>query len=294
MQESLLFKLDKWINKYITEKKSLNYSNNTIITYNTILESFYEYMIKYEDEIRFEDISKDILLEYININKKLSNSSKHLRLTILKSFFKYIGNIEHNIDFESRFSKLTIKKETKEIESLLPEEVERLLALFDKSSNSFNFIRDKLIVYILLFSGIRANELLNLKFSDIVEVEDGIYRLLIKGKGDKQRYEYIKKEKIFKELEYMKQFNTDFIAISNRKNLMTRVGLYNIVTSKLKKANIDKKGVHILRHTFAKILVANNVNLSTIKDLLGHENISTTMIYAKSNEENKIAAIGLL
>ena len=294
MQESLLFKLDKWINKYITEKKSLNYSNNTIMTYNTILESFYEYMIKYEDEIRFEDISKDILLEYININKKLSNSSKHLRLTILKSFFKYIGNIEHNIDFESRFSKLTIKKETKEIESLLPEEVERLLALFDKSSNSFNFIRDKLIVYILLFSGIRANELLNLKFSDIVEVEDDIYRLLIKGKGDKQRYEYIKKEKIFKELEYMKQFNTDFIAISNRKNLMTRVGLYNIVTSKLKKANIDKKGVHILRHTFAKILVANNVNLSTIKDLLGHENISTTMIYAKSNEENKIAAIGLL
>jgi len=46
--------------------------------------------------------------------------------------------------------------------------------------------------------------------------------------------------------------------------------------------------------TFAKSLVAKNVNLSTIKDLLGHENISTTMIYAKSNESNKISAVGLL
>jgi site-specific recombinase XerD len=62
----------------------------------------------------------------------------------------------------------------------------------------------------------------------------------------------------------------------------------------LKKANINKKGVHILRHTFAKTLVAKNVNLSTIKDLLGHENISTTMIYAKSNESNKIGAVRLL
>jgi len=46
--------------------------------------------------------------------------------------------------------------------------------------------------------------------------------------------------------------------------------------------------------TFAKNLVSKNINLSTIKDLLGHENISTTMIYAKSDESNKIGAIGVL
>jgi site-specific recombinase XerD len=62
----------------------------------------------------------------------------------------------------------------------------------------------------------------------------------------------------------------------------------------LRKAKIDKKGVHILRHTFAKTLVSKNINLSTIKDLLGHENIATTMIYAKSDESNKIGAIGVL
>ena len=59
----------------------------------------------------------------------------------------------------------------------------------------------------------------------------------------------------------------------------------------MKKANINKKGIHILRHTFAKKLVTKNINLSTIKDLLGHEDIATTMIYAKTNEENKIIAV---
>ena len=72
-----------------------------------------------------------------------------------------------------------------------------------------------------------------------------------------------------------------------------RVGLYRMINSKMKKANINKTGIHILRHTYAKNLVSKNVNLSTIKDILGHENISTTMIYARSNESNKMAVVGL-
>lgn len=294
MQEILLFKLDKEIENYINEKKVLNYSNNTILTYSVILESFYEFMIKYEDEIEFIDISKDILLEYINLNENLSNSSKQLRLTVVKSFFKYIEDNDDKYSFNKRFVKLTVKKESKELESLTSEEVERLLGIFKKRYSSFNFNRDKLIINILLFTGIRATELLNLQFEDIITIENDIYRLLIKGKGSKQRYEYIKKDKIKNELDFMKQFETATLAITNKYKPMSRVGLYNVASNKMKKANINKKGVHILRHTFAKSLVAKNVNLSTIKDLLGHENISTTMIYAKSNESNKIAAVGLL
>lgn len=75
---------------------------------------------------------------------------------------------------------------------------------------------------------------------------------------------------------------------------MTRVGLFAMVKNKMKKANIPKQGVHILRHTFAKSLVAKNVNLSTIKELMGHENIATTMIYAKSDEGSMVRAVGLL
>jgi len=299
MQESLLFKLEKYTQNYINEKKSLNYSINTINTYTLILESYYEYMVKYEDKIDLEDITKDILLEYINSNNKLSNSSKQLRLTVIKSLFKYIDQNDDKYNFEKEFKKLNIKIQRKEIESLSDDEVQRLLKLFTKKSNSFNFNRDKLLINILLFTGIRATELLNLKYTDIELIEDDtMYRLLITGKGNKQRYEYIVKDKIDNELIFLKDYFTDdtlpYIAITNKNKHMSRIGLYNVISNKLKKANIPKKGVHILRHTFAKNLVAKNVNLSTIKDLLGHENISTTMVYAKSNECNKIGAVRLL
>ena len=90
---------------------------------------------------------------------------------------------------------------------------------------------------------------------------------------------------------YLKQFAISCVIFTNKFNLLDRVGLYRVVSNKMKKANINKKGIHILRHTFAKNLVAKNINLSTIKDLLGHEDIATTMIYAKTNEENKIMAV---
>ena len=55
--------------------------------------------------------------------------------------------------------------------------------------------------------------------------------------------------------------------------------------------SIQKRGVHMLRHSFGKHLVQKNINLSTIKALMGHENIQTTMIYARSDEESMIRAV---
>lgn len=291
MEETLLTKLDKYTISYIIEKNLSNYSINTISTYNRILNDFYEFMVKYENNIKFSDINKDIVLEYVNYNIKSSNSTKQLKLTVLKSFFKYIEINDDKYLFIKELSKINIKIDSKEVESLTNDEEKRLLDLFKKESKSFNFNRDKLIVNILLFCGIRATELLNIEFDDISEVEEGMFQILIKGKGSKQRYAYIAQEKIKEQLEYLKQFSISYIIFTNKYNSLDRVGLYRVVSNKMKKANINKKGIHILRHTFAKKLVAKNINLSTIKDLLGHEDISTTMIYAKTNEENKIMAV---
>jgi len=71
-------------------------------------------------------------------------------------------------------------------------------------------------------------------------------------------------------------------------NLFTLLdGVYLVLT----KLYIKKRGVHILRHTFGKRMVKKNVNLSTIKELMGHENIQTTMIYARSDEKGMIEAV---
>ena len=85
---------------------------------------------------------------------------------------------------------------------------------------------------------------------------------------------------------------TDYIAITNQQKRMSRVGLYNVISNKMKKALINKKGVHILRHTFARDLVAKNINLQTISELLGHASIVlTAKTYARSDEGSKVRAI---
>jgi integrase/recombinase XerD len=72
---------------------------------------------------------------------------------------------------------------------------------------------------------------------------------------------------------------------------MHRAELYTMLDKLYKKLNIKKRGIHILRHTFGKRMVKKNVNLSTIKELMGHENIQTTMIYARSDERGMIRAV---
>ena len=295
MGQSLLTKIDFYKEKYINEKISLNHSNNTITTYLSILDPLYEFLVKYEDEIDLKDINKDIFLEFINIDPSLSNSTKQLRVTVLKGFFKYIEQIDDRYSFIKEFSDIKIKKQQKSIESLNDDEVKRLLAIFKKHPTSYNTNRDKLLITILIYTGVRASELLNIKFSDIVSLDEEIFKIKILGKGDKQRYVYISKDKISNELEYLKKYNLTFLASTNTTyKQMTRVGLFAMVKNKMKKANISKQGIHILRHTFAKSLVSKNVNLSTIKELMGHENIATTMIYAKSDEGSMVRAVGLL
>ena len=131
--------------------------------------------------------------------------------------------------------------------------------------------------------------------------EKGVYKIKILGKGNKERYVYIPITTIEKELEYINNYiiNTpqdgknkiNYINQTTKGRVMIRSELYSMIENLFKKLGIKKRGVHLLRHTFAKKMVQKNVNLSTIKELMGHENIQTTMIYARSDEGSMIRAI---
>ena len=292
--ETLLTKIDKYSKSYISEKKSLNCSINTITAYSYVLDSFYEYIVEFDSIVGLEDISKEVILSFLNKESNSSINTKVLRLAVLKSFFIYLDEKEGlNGIFELRFKKLTIKKEDKEVEALSESEVQRLLALFDKPSKSFNKNRDALLIKIILFTGIRASECLNVRLQEMSLLEeDGVYKIKVLGKGNKERYVYIAVDKIQRELDFLKNYIVDYIAITNQNKPMSRVGLYGVISNKMKKALINKKGVHILRHTFARNLVAKNINLATISELLGHADITlTARTYAKSDEGSKIRAV---
>jgi len=279
---------------FINEKKSLNSSNNTISTYLYILESFYEYIVESDTINELDDISKEVVLDFINKDSDAANSSRILYLAVIKSYLAFLDEKEDLKGlFELRLKKLTIKKESVEVDALDEYEVDKLLSLFDKKMKSFNKNRDSLLIKLILFTGIRASECLGIKLKDFSLIEDGsVYRIKISGKGSKERFVYIAVERINNELTFLQDYIVDYIAITNQKKRMSRVGLYSVISNKMKKAGINKKGVHILRHTFARRLVAKNINLVTISELLGHADITlTAKTYAKSNEGNKIRAV---
>jgi len=292
--ETLLTKIDNYSKMYINEKISLNMANNTILVYERVLESFYEFIIEEETIIEINDISKEIVLKFINKDNKSASSSKILYLSVLKAFFSFIDDQEDMKGlFEIKFKKLTLKKESVEVDALDENEVEKLLALINKKTKSFNKMRDSLLIKLILFTGIRASECLAIQLSDFSTIEDdSVYKIKIQGKGSKERYVYIQVSLIQKELDFLESYITNYIAITNQNKRMSRVGLYSVISNKMKKALINKKGIHILRHTFARRLVAKNINLVTISELLGHADITlTAKTYAKSDEGSKVRAI---
>ena len=170
-----------------------------------------------------------------------------------------------------------------------------------KKKRSFYSYRNSLLLKILLLSGVRVSELLGIQLSNITVLEkeehEAIYKIQIVGKGNKQRYVYITMQHIENELTYFKTYIhtnnllTEHIAITKEGRALGRAEVYKMVESFLRAQGIIKRGVHMLRHSFGKHLVQKNVNLSTIKELMGHENIQTTMIYARSDEESMIRAV---
>ena len=309
MQTDQLVILDSWIKSYINEKKTLNLAKNTIMNYTRVLDFFYQFFAQKDEEDAIEfiyEIDRDFILEYLNYKGDIAVNTKNLHITVIKSFLTYISeNNDDNIDLTKKLKGLSAKNVKSESESLSESEsavLEKYL-LNERYKRNFLNVRNRLLVKLLYYTGIRASELLAIKREDITLLEEeDVYKINIFGKGSKYRYIYIPVTLISYELDFIKEhFLEDeilhknnvhkYIAVTQKGRVMHRAELYTMLDKLYNKLYIKKRGVHILRHTFGKSMVKKNVNLSTIKELMGHENIQTTMIYARSDEKGMIEAI---
>ncbi len=309
MEKDQLFILDKWIKNYLNEKKTLNLSNNTLLNYKRVFDGFYQFFaLKNEENVikSIYEIDRDFILKYLNSKGDIAVNTKNLHIIVIKSFLTYISeNNSDNIDLTQKLKGITAKSVKRESESLSKDEAVILERYMHESLKKKTFlqIRNRLLVKLLYYTGVRASELLSIKLNDIsLMKEEGVYKIYILGKGSKYRYVYIKQELIEDDLEYIqdhcfsdeimiKNNQEHFIAVTQKGRVMHRAELYTMLDRLYKKLYIKKRGVHMLRHTFGKRMVQKNINLSTIKEMMGHENIQTTMIYARSDERSMIEAI---
>jgi integrase/recombinase XerD len=304
---NLLDFLNKYITLYIESKKASNLALYTIKSTNRILERFYDYVadeLSENKKLGLKDINKYFLNNYLThlTNNKISPNSQKLYITIIMNFLNSIADddIKKYGFISSAIKGVKVKTEQKEKEGFTRDEYNRIVNYIAKLDSKKTFLaqRNSLIVKLLLYCGLRISELLSLKWSDVDEFEDNIhgvvYTILVKGKGNKERYTYLSYDIGHFNFEYLKDHATNptYIFTSTHGNICSRHTVFDTISTLLKNAGVNKTGLHRFRHTFARKLVDENLNLSTIKELLGHSNITiTAQFYAKTNENAKRDAL---
>ncbi|MSN96288.1 tyrosine-type recombinase/integrase [Campylobacter sp. FMV-PI01] len=283
-------------------KKARNIGLSGINTYFNPLKKIYETLCFYELK-SLKQIDEELISEILaSITGGLSDASKkNYRISAI-NFFSYLdkqnednGN-SHNFNIELKnWGGVSGTRGQKLPEYMSEEEVSEFLKAIENSDFKTNTTRNKLIIKIIIFTGIRVGEAINLKKKDISQ-DDDLYVIRIRGKGNKYRIVMIKRHLIENLLENLEinYENKDGLLFVNRKGkALTQAYVSRIVEQILFKAGIRKakNGAHMLRHTFATMLYKKQKDLVLVQEALGHASLNTSRIYTHfSSEKLKLAA----
>lgn len=266
-----------------------NYSQNTILSYGKDLESFQLFLKETDHESDIDTADTDSIRNWLMklMYEGYSETSVNRKLSSLKTYYHFLirkGVIEINPT-----AKVNGPKKKKPLPSFVKEaDMEKVLDT-DNFGNTFEEIRDRLIICFFYETGIRLSELISLKDKDI-----DIERMTIKvtGKRNKQRmipFGESLKEEIEDYLRARNEATTNksdaFFTKKNGEGLY-RTLVYKTVKQNLSKVvTLKKKSPHVLRHSFATSMLNNGADLESVKELLGHESLTTTEIYTHTTFE---------
>jgi integrase/recombinase XerC len=262
------------------EKRS---SEHTILAYQTDLTQFTEFLelktISELNELTSLNIRSWIV--YL-IDEGQSNRSVNRKIATLRTFYKWLR--KQNLVVNNPMTKIQGPKNEKRLPVFAKESDLESDKLADLFANDFDGMRDALMVELFYQTGIRLNELINLKKTDINEQS-----IKVLGKRNKERLIPISTE-LYNQIEKFSYYkskmlgNTKFLIVLNNGNKLYPTFVYRKINSYLSKAtSLDKKSPHVLRHTFATHMLNRGSGLETLKDLLGHANLAATQVYTHNS-----------
>ena len=217
-------------------------------------------------------------------------SARSRKLSAIKSFYKYLTVRTKQLQ-ENPVADLEYPKLRKSLPKYLT--LSQASALLQAVSGQ-NAKRDYAILMLFLNCGIRRSELVGLNLSDVYED-----RIRVMGKGNKERFVYFgsacRKAIDAYLVERNEMVLTDNRALfgSRNGNRISVTAVHRLVDKALLKAGLDTTqfSAHKLRHTAATMMLSGGVDVKTVQEVLGHENLNTTQIYTHiENTELKLAA----
>jgi len=220
----------------------------------------------------------------------VSPATRARKLSAIKSFYKYLTVRTKQLQ-ENPVADLEYPKLRKSLPKYLTFEQSSALL---KSVSGQNEKRDYAILMLFLNCGIRRSELVGLDLTDVYED-----RIRVVGKGNKERFVYFGTS-CRKAIDAYLPIRNKLVLTDNRALFGSRNGnrisvdaVHALVKKALLQAGLDATqfSSHKLRHTAATMMLSGGVDVKTVQEVLGHENLNTTQIYTHiENTELKIAA----
>jgi len=283
--------LERFIQYIRFEKR---YSPHTVAAYQSDLEQFFRFLNPPETEAEIfhpSEVTHHHIRNWIVdlMDDEASARTVNRKVATLRKYFKFL--LQEKVIESNPAAKVQTPKISKQLPVIVEEEkLSRLLDSEEIFDHTFEGMRDKLIIEMLFGTGIRLAELLGLKESDI-----DLYQSTIKVLGKRN------KERIIPMNAPLKLLVVQYINLKKNQNydnnsltlIVTNKGLsaypkfiYLIVHKYLSHISTqNKRSPHVLRHTFATSLLNKGADLNSIKELLGHANLSATQIYTHNSVE---------
>ncbi len=269
-------------------EKDRGYSDQTIESYSRDL-NVYDSFMK-DNTIQYHRIKKDNIFKFqSSLEGQISPRSFARILSALKTFYKFL-HMERVIDdiTLNEIKSYPSPKYKKSMPTFLSkEQVEKIVERINlnKKLDNRNKKRDQAIIMLFFSSGVRLNELISIKLSDI---DFSNNKIKVFGKGKKQRIVnfdnhtkdlMIQYLKVIEKYPLVKKLHNDNLFVNKKNKALKERKVQTIVMNNLRQLNLASYGPHTLRHSFATHLLNSGVSINAIQSLLGHESLSSTQIY---------------
>jgi len=247
-----------------------------------------------------KEIDKTHLKAYLKELSGWKPKTIKRKIATLKALFNYLEFEDHIIANPLRKLRIKIKEPALLPKALTVEESSDLLkkvyaSILPKNKSTYGYLealRNTVVIELLFATGARVSEIADLRRSAL-DLQSGT--VTIHGKGGKQRMIQICNTDTLHTLNtYCELFadkiaaNGDYLLVNRLNNKLSDQSIRILVTDLASNANITKKVTpHVLRHTFATLLLENDVDIKYIQSLLGHSSIMTTQIYTQVNLEKQ-------
>ena len=265
---------------YLSKEK--NFSKNTIVAYKNDLETFKLFCL---DQYEIKDISivaYPIIRDWIiNLSEKnLSPLTINRKISSLSKYYDFLLKTQVNkVSPLKNHKRLKVQKKL-----IIPFSEDEVFKVVDVFSKDFEGKRNLLIVDTLYSTGIRRDELINIKLNNVFLNEDLIKVL---GKRNKERLVPVLSglnKRIKDYLNFRKKIDSTSsnLFITNKGKSIGPSLVYRVVKKYFSKVSTKvKTSPHVLRHSFATHMLNNGADINSIKEIMGHSSLASTQIYTK-------------